>query len=245
VKNPLCVNEFQPISLCNVLYKLISKVLANRLKRILNSIISSTQSAFIQGRLITNNILAAYETLHTMNSRMSGKNGFMAVKLDMSKAYDRVEWGFLEETMRRMGFAPRWIYLIMMCVKTVQYSVLVNGEPCGCIQPSRGLRQGDPISPYLFLICAEVLSNMLTQANLDGRLSGVPTSKNGPRVSHLFFADDSLLFCRTSMTQWNQLTQLLTTYEGASRQRLNNNKTAIFFSKNTPQMEKEEIFFFL
>jgi hypothetical protein len=140
-----------------------------------------------------------------------------------------------------MGFASRWVHLIMMCVTTIQYSILVNGEPCGLIQPSRGLWQRDPISPYLFLICAEVLSNMLTKANLDGRLSGVPTSKTGPRVSHLFFADDSLLFCRTSMQQWNHLTHLLKLYEGASGQRLNNHKTAIFFSKNTPQVEKEAI----
>jgi hypothetical protein len=109
----------------------------------------------------------------------------------------------------------------------------VNGEPCGNIHPSKRLRQGDLISPYLFLIYAEVLSSMLTQANLNGLLSGVPTSKIGPRVSHLFFVDDSLLFCRTSILQWHHLTYLLKIYEEASGQRLNNNKIAIFVSKNT------------
>jgi hypothetical protein len=158
--------------LCNVLYKLISKVLENRLKKILPQIISPTQSAFIPGRLITDNILTAYETLQTMHSRLKGKKGFMAVKLDMSKAYDRVEWQFLEEAMRRMGFAPRWVQLIMMCVMIVKYSIVVNREPCRLIHPSQGLRQGDPISPYLFLICAEVLSSLLTHANGEGSLIG-------------------------------------------------------------------------
>jgi hypothetical protein len=146
VKNPTSVTEFRPISLCNVLYKIVSKVLANRLKCVLPDIIAPTQSAFIPGRLIFDNILAAYETLHTMQSRMWSKEGYMAVKLDMSKAYDRVEWSFLEKVMKRMGFADRWINLIMMCVKSANYAILVNGSPMGRIYPTRGIRQGDPIS---------------------------------------------------------------------------------------------------
>jgi hypothetical protein len=171
-------------------------VLANRLKVVLPAIISPNQSAFIPGRLITDNILAAYETLHSMHTRMWGKEGYMALKLDMSKAYDRVEWGFLEEVMRRLGFAPRWIQLIMNCVKTVNYAVIVNGIPMGRIYPTRGIRQGDPISPYLFLICAEALSSLLSQAEHTGSLTGVPTSKKGPRLNHLFFADDTCFFVR-------------------------------------------------
>ena len=230
VKSPRCVTEFRPISLCNVLYKLISKALANCLKKVLPHIIAHTQSAFVPGRLIFDNILAAYETLHTMHTRKKGKKGFMAIKLDISKAYDRVEWGFLDETMRQMGFPPRWRQLMMMCVTTVNYSIWVNGKPCGHIQPSRGLKKRDLIAPYLFLLCVEVLSSMVTQANMDGLLAGVPTSKYGPWVSHLFFADDSLL-CWLSISQWNQWSNILKLYEDASGQRLNNTKLPSFLAK--------------
>jgi hypothetical protein len=177
-----------------VIYKLISKVLANQLKVLLPTIISCTQSAFILGRLITDNIIAAFETIHTMQTRMWSKVGYMGVKLDMTKAYDRVEWRFLEAVMIKMGFADRWVNLVMKCVTTVLYSVVVNGSPVGNIKPSRGIRQGDPISPYLFLICDEGLSALINRAEQASIISGVPTSPKGPEISHLFFADDSILF---------------------------------------------------
>jgi hypothetical protein len=197
VKNPTCVVEFRPISLYNVLYKLISKVSANRLKKILPYIISPTQSVFIPRRLITDNILVAYETLHTMHTRLEGGGGgkgFMAVKLNMSKAYNRVEWQFLEVAMKCLGFDSRWIHLVMMCVKSIQYAVKVNGVPCGNIHPTKGIRLGDPISPYLFLICAKVLSSMVSHANREGALTRVPTLKKGHWVSDLYFANDSFCF---------------------------------------------------
>jgi hypothetical protein len=106
VKNPERITEYRPINLCNVLYKLISKVLANRLKAILPEIISPTQSAFVPGRMITDNVLLAYEITHLMHTKKGGHDGLVAIKLDMSKAYDRVEWDFLEQMMVRMGFAP-------------------------------------------------------------------------------------------------------------------------------------------
>jgi hypothetical protein len=160
-EHPESVSDFRPISLCNVLYKLISKVLANRLKLVLLDIISCTQSAFIPGRLITYNILAAFETLHTVQTRMWSKMDSMGFKLDMSKAYDRIEWPFLEAVMKRLGFAKQWIWWIMVCVRSVSYSILINRCPVGDIQPSRGIRQGNPISPYLFLLCGEAFSALL------------------------------------------------------------------------------------
>ena len=129
IKNPISMSDYRSVSLCNVLYKIFSKVLANRLKRILTSIIIEHQSAFTKNCLILDNILVAFENLHSMNIHKSSKHGYMAIKLDMSKAYDRVKWFFLEITMRKLGFNERWITLMMICVKTISYSVLVNGEP--------------------------------------------------------------------------------------------------------------------
>jgi hypothetical protein len=223
------VTEFRPISLCNVLYKLIAKVLANRLKMILPLIISHNQSAFIPGRLITDNILVAYEALHTMASRLKGKKGYMAIKLDMSKAYDRVEWNFLEAIMKRLGFADRWISLLMTCVRTVSYSILLNGSPQGCITPTRGLRQGDPLSPYLFLLCAEGLSSLIMKAELERKITGLPIARGGMQLSHLFFADDSLLFCQATFMEWCHIHDILEQYERASGQTINRGKTSIFF----------------
>lgn len=104
VNNPERVSNFQPISLCNMIYKIVSKVIANRLEPMLHSIISDTQSAFIANRLITDNILIAFKSLHHMKNNCIGKKGFMALKLDMSKAYDRVKWIFLEKILLKMGF---------------------------------------------------------------------------------------------------------------------------------------------
>lgn len=118
------------------MYKLISKVLANKMKEVLSKIISWNQSAFIPGMLITNNVMVAYELLHTMQARQKSKVGSMAIKLDMSKAYDRVEWDFLEAMMLKLGFGAKWTGLIMTCVKTVTYVVKVNGVPRNTIFPS-------------------------------------------------------------------------------------------------------------
>ena len=232
-KNPKRVIKFRPISLCNVLYKIFSKVLANRLEQVLPHLIFKHQNAFIKGRLITDNIMVAFETLHYMKNHNLGKNGFMALKLDINKAYDRVEWSFLREVMKRMGFNDKWVELVMECVSTMTYSLLINGEPMGNIKPSRGIRQGDPLSPYLFLLCSEGLHRMTKNAADNGDIQGVSICPNGPKLTHLFFADDSLLFCRATTQECQKVLEILSSYERASGQKLNRDKTSLFFSKST------------
>ncbi|KAK9697218.1 hypothetical protein RND81_08G022400 [Saponaria officinalis] len=189
--SPRKITEYRPISL------------SNRLKPLLNGFITENQSAFTPGRLITDNALIAFEIFHAMKRGGEGRHGHVAIKLDMSKAYDRVEWVFLDGVMRRMGFSERWRSKVMACAS-------------GIVRPSRGLRQEDLISPYLFLL----------KAVNGGRVHGARVCRGAPRIYHLFFADD---------------TDIISSYEGASGQKINYSKSEVVFSKKVPSTVREEI----
>ena len=239
--NPQRMTEFRPISLCNVVYKLVSKTLANRLKAILLYIISENQSAFTADRLITNNVLVAYEIMHFLKHKRGGNDSLMAAKLDMSKAFDRVEWIFVEKVMRKMGFDENWINLVMKCISLVSYSVIINGTTYGNIIPTRGLRQGDPLSPYLFLLCAEGFFALIHDAARNNQLHGISICRGAPKITQLFFANDSLLFCRANGNECSKLKEILSLYESALGQKINIDKSSIFFSPNTSQELKDDI----
>jgi hypothetical protein len=141
----------------------------------------------------------------------------MAVKTNMSKAYDRIEWDFIKLVMQEMGFHQTWISWILQCITTVSYSFLLNGSAQGAVTPERGLRQGDPLSPFLFIICSEVLSGLCRKAQLDGSLLGLRVSKGNPRVNHLLFADDTIFFCRSDLKSCKTFLCILKKYEEASK----------------------------
>lgn len=239
VPNPASVGQFRPISLCNVVYKIISKVLANRLKIVLPDIISKEQSAFVSGRIISDNIIVAYECLHFMRTNGTKRNGHCALKLDMSKAYDRVEWHYLFGIMERLGFRNKWIDLIRKCVTTASFSIIFNGKPLEKFKPSRGIRQGDPISPYLFLLCAEGLSCLLNKNN--DKEMGIVVANNAPKISHLLFADDSLLFFKADASVAEEIEMILSAYCDASGQRINYDKSSILFTKKCSDNLKEVV----
>jgi len=204
-ERPRKMAEFRPISLCNVSYKVISKVLSSRLKRLLPELISETQSAFVAERLITDNILIAQENFHALRTNPACRKKYMAIKTDMSKAYDRVEWSFLRALMLEMGFAQKWVDWIIFCISSVSYKILLNGSPKGFIKPSRGIRQGDPISPFLFILCTEALVAKLKDAEWHGRIQGLQISRASPSTSHLLFADDSLFSVKLTLYKVTRL----------------------------------------
>lgn len=184
--NPEYVYQFRPISLCNVLYKIFSKVLANRLKKVLPDIIIEHQSAFTKDRLISNNILVAFETLHCMQRYNLGTPEFMALKLDMSKSYD-------------------------------------------------------PLSPFLFLLCTEGLNGLIKQVKVNGDIHGFSLCRRGPKLTHLLFANDSLLFCRAIVEECGHVLDILKNYEETLGQKVNRDKTSLFFSKSVPNETKSSI----
>lgn len=141
----------------------------------------------------------------------------MALKLDISKAYDHVNWLYLKRRIQQMDFCSKWIQWMMLCVSTVQYNVCFNGSHIGPIIPRRGLRHWDPISLYLFLLCVDGLSNSLKKAEVNGEIHGCRICTKAPSVTHLLFADDRFLFFRENNHEVINVKEILNSYEGFVR----------------------------
>lgn len=191
------------------------------------------------GRIITDNVIVAYECLHSMKKKRIV--GTCAVKLYMHQAYDRVEWVFLKAMLGKLGFTEKWTDLIMACVSFVEYRVRFNSNEIEPFQQTRGLRQGDPLSPYLFLLCAEGLLALLSHEEERGNLHGIHVCRDSPTISHLLFADHSLVLMRADATNTNTLRGILNDYCSASGQLVSEAKCSIYFSPNTSVDVKSEV----
>ncbi|KAA3480762.1 reverse transcriptase [Gossypium australe] len=207
------MSQFRPISLCNVVYKIIAKVLAFRMSDMLRYCINEAQGAFVPGRLISDNVLIAYEVLHSLKM----------------KKLNEISW------------REEWIILIMRCVCSVTYSMSINGCNSEWFSHSRGLRQGDPLSPFLFLICAEGFSTLIEEAKQKGLMKGAPIGRARYSINHLFFADDSILFGDASCERAGAVRDVINEYELISGQRVNFKKSLIYFGANVDSDVKENI----
>jgi hypothetical protein len=177
--------QYRPIALCNVIYKLLTKVIARRLKPILPAIISPEQSGYVEGRQILDSIILAHEVIHSLQKT---KTPGMLLKLDLSKAFDKLSWEFMREMLLAFGFNQDWVAWILNLTSSAFFSLLVNGVPSRPFSPSRGIRQGDPLSPFLFIIMAEGLSRSIHAAIENNRLAGLPLHDISPlsRIASLW-----------------------------------------------------------
>ena len=221
------VKDFRPISLIGSIYKLIAKVLANRLKKVMYGLVNPAQNAFVEGRQILDASLIANEVIDSMQKR---KERGILCKLDIEKAYDRITWNFILKVLKKMSFGDTWVSWIEWCISTATFSVLVNGSPAGFFGSSRGLRQGDPLLPYLFVLGMEALSLMIDKAAEGGFISGYMfkgRDNTVKQITHLLFADDTLVFCKDTEDQMTHLYWILAWFEALSGLNINLEKSSL------------------
>ncbi|MFS7997684.1 putative RNA-directed DNA polymerase [Helianthus anomalus] len=224
VKDPMRPSDFRPISLIGCINKVLSKVLVNRLKKVIGKLISMEQSAFLAGRNIVDGPLMLNEVLAWM--KQAKRVGGM-FKVDIQKAYDSLSWSFLVSILEQMGFPTRWCEWIMALLKSARASVLVNGSPTMEFVCSRGLRQGDPLSPFLFLIAMEALSGMMKKASDVGLFRGISIG-NGLTLSHLLYADDVIFLGEWSESNIRNLHRILRCFYMCSGLKVNLSKCSLY-----------------
>ena len=203
-------------------------------------VIAPTQCDFIRGRSGSNNIIIAQEVIHKMRTA-EGKKGYMAIKIDLEKAYDRLDWLFVVDSLRDVGLNDQLISLIWHCILSTSMNILWNGECTGEFNPRRGIRQGDPLSPYLFVLCVERLSHLIQLVVDNGLWKPIIIAREGPPIMHLCFADDLFIFVEASMQQVEIIKHCLQVFENSSGQKVSQEKTMIYFSQNIHHTRVVEI----
>ncbi|XP_033129481.1 uncharacterized protein LOC117126159 [Brassica rapa] len=218
-------SEFRPISCLNTIYKVIAKLLASRLKEILPLMISKAQSAFLPGRLLAENVLLATDLVNGYNTRNITARGML--KVDLRKAFDSVRWDFILASLRALEIPQSYINLISQCLTTASFSVSVNGSTGGFFKSSRGIRQGDPLSPYLFVLAMECFSRLLLSRYEAGSIGYHPRTES-LKISHLMFADDVMVFFDGSSNSLHGISECLDDFASWSRLHMNASKTELF-----------------
>eukprot|EP00253_Pinus_taeda_P033090 PITA_33090 len=221
--HPISFNDYRPISLCNCLYKIIAKIIANRLKPILSRHISPKQFAFLNHRQIHEAIATAQELLHSLHIK---KQKGMILKVDLSKAFDRANWLYIRLLLTHLGFPYSYIKWIMSCITDVSYNVLLNGEATSLFTSERGLRQGCPLSPLLFLLIMEGLSRLITSARDRNQIIGINISDNF-YLTHLLFVDDILIFLNGCIGDTTTLQNIFALFQQATGMMINESKSTI------------------
>lgn len=233
-------SQFRPISLCSVMYKLVTKMIANRFKQVFPKYISSEQAGFITGRNISDNILIAQKVIHSMRSRKIDRN-WMTIKLDLERAYDSICWDFIDMTLLAIGVPEFLRKVIMSAISSSSMQILWNGVPSQSFRPVRGIRQGCLLSPYLFVLYMEWLGHFIQSEISAGRWRLIQLSRSSPCLSHLFFADDLVIFVKAEMDQAILLKETLQSFCNFSGHKVNARKSNMYFSKGVDESLCDQI----
>ena len=240
IQGPETLGNYRPNSLCNMVYKVILKIIVARLRPYLDKLISPMQTAFVPGRKGIDNIIIAQEIIHGLGKK-KGRTGYMALKIDLEKAYDKLEWSFIRDILIRVNLPMDIIDLIMSCVSTVSMPILFNGEALDLIFPSRGIRQGNPISPYLFIIFMDYLGQFIEEKCSENLWQPVKASQSGLAFSHLFFADDLIFFAKADGVNSAAIGDVLDTFCSISSQTVSEAKPRVYFSPNVDSDTRESL----
>jgi ribonuclease HI len=230
-RGPETIGQYRPISLCNTIYKVVTKIIVNRVRPLLDKLVSPYQTAFVPGRRGVDNVVIAQELIHSLQKKR-GRKGQFILKLDLEKAYDRLEWSFIREVLLFFNFPIALVNLILDCVSSSSISILFNGGQMEVFKPSRGIRQGDPLSPYIFILCLEYLSLKIFEACSNTSWKTIKASRSGPGFSHLFFADDLLLCSEASVECCHVISEVLDDFCHLSGQKVSFSKSKVYFSPN-------------
>jgi Reverse transcriptase (RNA-dependent DNA polymerase)/zinc-binding in reverse transcriptase/Endonuclease/Exonuclease/phosphatase family len=237
---PVTPMDYRPISLGNVLYRLFAKIITNRLQPFMSRVISREQTTFIRGRSISDNTILMREIIHSFNTRDHRDESF-ALKADINKAFDMLEWAFIEKALTAIGAPDKLVKLIISCLQAGKVTVLVNGSGTDFITPTRGLRQDCPLSPYLFITSTEFLSRSIQLAVQEGRIGGIQIAPTAPLITHALYADDLVIFGRAHMAEVSCLAQLLDEFGKHSGLIINPQKSTLWFSQGCGNECKERI----
>ncbi|XP_071687637.1 uncharacterized protein [Rutidosis leptorrhynchoides] len=235
--NPIGFNEYRPICLIGCYYKILTKLLSNRLAKIIHKIIGSEQTAFLKGRNILDSVLIANEIIDELKRK---KQKGLIFKVDFEKAFDCIEWDFLFNTMKSLGFGIKWISFIKACLSSSTISILINGSPTREFTPGRGIRQGDPISPFLFIIAAEGLNILVKRAITKNQFRGIRVGHDEIVISHLQYADDTIFFGEWSKRNSKNIAKLLKCFENISGLKVNLKKSSLY-GIGVPKPEVEDM----
>lgn len=231
---PQVPTDYRPISLCNVIYKIIARTLANRLKSHLPDYIDPAQQAFVKGRRISDNIIIGQEITHSFALNSWNYEAFL-LKIDLGKAFDRIEWNFIVSALARKGLHGHFINLIYACISSPIFSVIINGQQFQRFRSNRGIWQGCPLSPYLFVMAINELSLALNEAMTMHNLQGISLGPNCPPIHSLLFADDLLVCGHASVQEAMAMASIISHFCSASGQTPNWSKSAILFSAKVSQ----------